>query len=63
LPQRAFMGRHFGKYDSITYELWDANTNQTTHPTFNLRKMLSQYDSEASAVLGDVLASMIRRWP
>ena len=34
--QRAFMGRNFGTYSNITYEVWDARTQQPSHPTFNL---------------------------
>jgi hypothetical protein len=62
-PQRTFMGRSFGKYNRVQYELWDAATQQTTHPIFNLRKLIDQYDSEASAILFDVLAIMKTIWP
>jgi hypothetical protein len=48
-PQRTFMGRSFGNYDRIQYELWDASTGLTTHPSFNLRQMINSYDVEASA--------------
>lgn len=30
-PQRAFMGRGFGSYNSIKYEVWDAHTRGRTH--------------------------------
>ena len=62
-PQRTFMGRSFGNYDCIQYEMWDANTGQTTHPYFNLRRMIGDYDVEASAILGAVLSNMKSRWP
>lgn len=62
-PQRTFMGRGFGTYDRIQYELWDASTGQTAHPVFNLRQMINRYDAEASAVLGGVLSAMKSRWP
>jgi hypothetical protein len=61
--QRTFMGRSFGKYDHISYELWDAGTKQRTHPTFNLRHMVDDYDKEASRILCDVLTSMKSKWP
>lgn len=62
-PQRTFMGRDFGTYDCIKYELWDEDTWQTTHPTFNLRQMIGDYDREASAVLDSVLITMASKWP
>lgn len=37
--QRTFMGRSFGNYDRIMYELWDAS-GVITHPVFNLRQMI-----------------------
>src|SRR6266404_3083855 len=40
--QRAFMGRSFGNYDRVTYELWDANMPNPTHPSFNLRHMIEE---------------------
>jgi len=57
-PQRTFMGRHFGNYDRIQFELWDAHTKKTTHPTFNLRKLIDDYDLEASTILNIVLTKM-----
>lgn len=60
--QRAFMGRSFGKYDRITYELWDAR-GLIEHPVFNLRQMIQDYDGEAAQVLQSVLAAMTARWP
>jgi hypothetical protein len=62
-PQRTFMGRSFGNYDGIRYELWDASTGQTTHPVINLRQMIDRYDTEASAVLNGVLSAMKSKWP
>jgi hypothetical protein len=61
--QRTFMGRSFGKYDAIMYELWDANTRQSKYPTVNLRQMINDYDKEASSVLDAVLSNMKSRWP
>src|SRR3546814_761629 len=40
-PQRTFMGRSFGNYEHIQYELWDANTGKTIFPVFNLRQMIN----------------------
>ena len=57
------MGRSFGNYDAIRYELWDASTGQTTHPVFNLRQMINNYDVEASAALNAVLSCMKSKWP
>jgi hypothetical protein len=54
-PQRAFMGRMFGSYNCIEYELWDAGTGKTTFPTFNLRQMICDYDLDASVLLEAVL--------
>jgi hypothetical protein len=61
--QRTFMGRLFGDYDRIRYELWDAKMRQTTHPVFNLRKLVTDYDKEASQILQSVLDDMVIRWP
>jgi hypothetical protein len=62
-PQRSFMGRSFGKYNAIRYELWDASTKKSTYPVINLRKMISDYDAEASVVLNEVLSTMKAKWP
>ena len=62
-PQRTFMGRGFGNYNCIKYELWDASTGQTTHPVFNLRQMIQAYDAEASIMLNHVLSTMKSNWP
>jgi hypothetical protein len=62
-PQRTFMSRSFGNYDRIQYELWDASTGATTHPSFNLRQMINRYDAEASVVLDGVLSAMKAKWP
>jgi hypothetical protein len=62
-PQRAFMGRKFGDYDYITYELRDAGTKKTTHPVFNLRQMIGDYDKEASHILRNALTTMKSKWP
>ncbi|WP_145832079.1 hypothetical protein [Bradyrhizobium huanghuaihaiense] len=60
--QRAFMGRSFGDYNRITYELWDAG-GTVTHPVFDLRQMLTDYDGEASSVLQAILTAMVAKWP
>ena len=62
-PQRAFMGRSFGNYDQIRYELKEAGTKNPTHPVFNLRRMINSYDREGSQVLQVALASMNQQWP
>jgi len=62
-PQRTFMGRSFGGYDQIKYELWDAATGTSTHPVFNLRQMINDYDLEACAILDTVLLTMTSNWP
>jgi hypothetical protein len=61
-PQRTF-GRSFGNYSQIRDELWDARSGKTTHPVFDLRKMIVDYDTEGSGILGDVLTIMKSRWP
>src|SRR6202158_707216 len=53
--QRSFMGRSFGNYTHVTYELWDDATETTTHPSFNLQKMIDDYDKEARDLLKIVL--------
>jgi hypothetical protein len=61
--QRTFMGRRFGNYDRISYELYDEQTRTSTHPSFDLRQMISDYDVQASGVLTSVLSTMCVRWP
>ena len=72
--QRAFMGRRFGTYDRLTYELWDsfaASLPQpagkvfrgTSFPTVNLRQMIIDYADEAAAALQTVYETMQSRWP
>jgi hypothetical protein len=62
-PQRTFMGRAFGDYNRITYETWNADGTEPTHPSFNLRQMIDDYDKQASTVLDNVLTAMKTRWP
>lgn len=59
--QRTFIGRSFGKYERITYELWEAG-GRVRHPTFNLRRMIHDYDNEAGQILQNVLVTMRLRW-
>jgi len=47
----------------VTYEQWDASTQTRTHPTFNLRAMIDDYDQQASQILQNVLSTMRSRWP
>jgi hypothetical protein len=61
--RRSFMGRMFGGYDRIQYESWNAATQKIEHPTFNLRKLISEYEVEAVVVLSDTLCSMQSTWP
>ena len=57
------MGRSFGGYEKIQYEMWDAATGKSTHPVFNLRQMITDYDFEAKQVLDTVLSTMKSKWP
>ena len=61
--QRAFMGRNFGDYTGIQYELWEHGAAQPAHPTFNLRKLIEGYDTEGARILHDILIVMKKRWP
>jgi hypothetical protein len=61
--QRTFMGRNFGNYARIQYELWDAATNQRTNPTFNLETKIKAYDAEAATILNTVLVALKAKWP
>lgn len=61
--QRTFMGRQFGSYQRIQYELWDAETQTPSHPTFNLETMIKTYDAEAVQLLNVVLSTMRAKWP
>lgn len=63
VAQRAFMGRSFGTYSRIQYELWEEGSGKSTHPTFNLRQMIDDYEQEAVQVLKTILATLKTRWP
>jgi hypothetical protein len=52
------MGRSFGNYERVQFELWDAHTANIIHPVFNLRRMIEAYDLGASAILPNVLTKM-----
>jgi hypothetical protein len=62
-PQRSFMGRMRRTYANVTYEMWDAHTRKTTHPSVNLGKLIDSYDIEASQTLGVILQTMKFKWP
>jgi hypothetical protein len=61
--QRTFMGRDFGTYERIQYELWDAEIRQPSHPTFNLGAMIKAYDADAAKLLNAVLGALKEKWP
>lgn len=62
--QRTFMGRSFGEYSNIQYELWDVRTpHERSHPSFNLSAMISAYDAEGARILEKVLRELARKWP
>jgi hypothetical protein len=62
--QRSFMGRGFGSYNQIRYELWDARMpQQPSHPRFNLRAMIKAYDVEGAQALKMVLSALATKWP
>ena len=57
--QRTYMGRSFGDYDCIKFVMYDEHTEVVpTVPNFNLRKMILDYDTEASGILTNVLTKM-----
>lgn len=61
--KRTFMGRGFGNYDSITYEVWDASTPSVkwpAHPKVELSKMIDSYAAEATEILQEILNAMKR---
>lgn len=62
-PLRAFMGRQQKSYSSLTYELWDASAERTTHPQVNLGAMIAAYEAEAADHLVAILDHMRRIWP
>ena len=62
--QRTFMGRGFGNYNQIRYELWDARTPlRPSHPTVNLGAMINAYDAEGAHILNEVLRVLATKWP
>jgi hypothetical protein len=61
--QRTFMGRNFGTYERIQYELWDSEIQQPSHPTFNLEAMINAYEADAVVLLNDALSTMSTKWP
>ena len=62
-PLRAFMGRQQKSYRELTYELWDAAADRTTHPQVDLGAMLDAYEDEAANHLAAILAHMRQTWP
>lgn len=62
-PLRAFLGRQHKSYQELTYELWDAGAEQTTHPQVNLGAMIAAYEVEAAEHLSALLDHMRRSWP
>lgn len=62
-PLRAFMGRQPKSYRWMTYELWDAATDRTTHPQADLGEMLDGYENEAVDLLAAILAHTRQAWP
>jgi len=61
--QRTFMGRSFGNYKAIKYEMYDVKMRTTSHPSFNLSAIIEAYDTQAGAILENVLIAMKTRWP
>jgi len=72
--QRAFMGRTPYRYERLTYEKFDAAAARKpsatagffpgiSNPVVDLRQMISNYETEAVAILRTVLSSMRARWP
>jgi hypothetical protein len=59
---RTFMGRDFGDYHEITYELWQQGIG-ISHPQVPLGKIIDEYACEASNVLIAILVGMRNRWP
>lgn len=62
-PQRTFMGRGFGNYKNVKYEVWDAQTRAATYPKFDLESLICTYEAEVEKILISVLADMKQRWP
>lgn len=61
-PKRTFLGRNFGNYKNVRYELWDNSTPMPTHPKFNLGEIIDTYEAEAVEVLQNILGEMQRKW-
>jgi hypothetical protein len=57
------MGRNFGTYARVEYEVWDAGTQGRSHPTFNLGAMIDAYAAEAATILNTVLSALKTNWP
>jgi hypothetical protein len=51
---RSFLGRKFGDYESLTYELHNEHSNKISHPTVNLKALIQAYDCQAAEVLGQL---------
>jgi hypothetical protein len=59
---RSFMGRRFGGYEQIAYELWEQGAG-TSYPKVRLGALLDRYAQEAAQQLSIILNSMKARWP
>ena len=57
------MGRNFGTYSGIQYELWEEDSMTPAHPTFDLKQTIDDYEQEAVQVLKSALVPLKTRWP
>jgi hypothetical protein len=57
------MGRHFGGYRRIQYEVWEKGATKPNHPYFDLWQMIEDCNAEAAGVLDKVLNELKSRWP
>jgi hypothetical protein len=60
---RSFMGRTFGQYTCIQYEQYNSATEQTTHPTFDLKSLIHSYDAQAASVPSTLLGEIKKKCP
>jgi len=58
---RTFMGRNFGNYESLSYEKWQS-PDSVTNQEVELKKLINEYENEATDVLKLIHKHMKRQW-
>jgi hypothetical protein len=61
--ERAFLGRSFGSYRWIMYEVWREAACESDFPQIELGDLMDRYAEEASCALAEILRILEMEWP